>query len=492
MKRFSLFAFPVASALVLGSLAACGNAAQHSPTAAAPSAALAPVVIASAAPPFAVPPTLPGTVDVPALVGKTRPAVVNIMVERTRAAFESHGDTDGMPDPFDLFRKHGGRIPEGPQRSSSQGSGFIVNPKGLVVTNAHVVEGATGAHANLSVKLADGRTFKAKVKGRDAKLDLAVLELEGASDLPTVVLGGSEAVQVGEYVVAIGNPFGLGHTVTMGIVSAKGRTIGAGPYDDFIQTDASINPGNSGGPLFNLRGEVVGINTAINPAGRGIGFAIPSDTLKEVLPQLVSRGSVARGKIGVVVQPIDDGIAKALHMDKPRGALVADLQAGSPGAKAGLKAGDVITAVDGVEVSESKDLPKLVAKHAPGSKVTLKLLRDGKPKDVVLELAEMKDDVEPDDDDKDPSPKSSSTTKPKFGLELQDAKGGGALITKTLPGGAAADLASRGDIIVQINGKPVQNAKEAARILDGAKTGETMLLQLRRDGKTRFVGIEAH
>lgn len=435
---------------------------------------------------------LPGTVDVPALVGKTRPAVVNIMVERTRASFDGHGgDSEGLTDPFDFFRKRGGKAPEGPQRSSSQGSGFIINAKGLVVTNAHVVEGASSTSSSLSVKLADGRTFKAKVKGKDAKLDLAVIELEGASDLPTVVLGGSEAVQVGEYVVAIGNPFGLGHTVTMGIVSAKGRTIGAGPYDDFIQTDASINPGNSGGPLFNLRGEVVGINTAINPAGRGIGFAIPSDTLKEVLPQLVSRGSVSRGKIGVVVQPIDEAIAKALHMDKAHGALVAELQNGSPGAKAGLKAGDVITAVDGAEVSESKDLPKLVAKHAPGSKVTLKVLREGKSKDVVLELGEMKDDAEPDDEEKSPAPAPSSTPKPKFGLELRDAKGGGALISKTSPGGAASDATFPGDVIVQIDGKPVQNAKDAARLLDEAKHGASLLLQVRRDGKTRFVGVAA-
>ena len=233
------------------------------------------------------------------------------------------------------------------------------------------------------------------------------------------------------------------------------------------------------------------LNTAINPAGRGIGFAIPSDTLKEVLPQLVSRGSVSRGKIGVVVQPIDDAIAKALHMDKPHGALVAELQSGSPGAKAGLKPGDVITAVDGSAISESKDLPKLVAKHAPGSKVTLQVLRDGKSKDVILELGEMKDDVEASEDEKSSKPEPSSTAKPKFGLELRDAKGGGALISKTSPGGAASDATFPGDVIVQIDGKPVQNARDAAKFLDEVKHGASLLLQIKRDGKTRFVGIAA-
>src|SRR5208282_2230045 len=195
----------------------------------------------------------------------------------------------------------------------------LIDKQGHVVTNAHVIDDADV----VKVKLTDDREYTAKVIGKDTRMDLAVLQLQNASDLPEpVALGSSDALRVGEYVVAIGNPFGLGGTVTMGIVSAKGRTIGAGPYDDFIQTDASINPGNSGGPLFNLRGQVVGINTAINPNGKGIGFAIPVDELKDVLPQLLTSGKVARGRIGVVIQGVDPALAKALGLDKPKGALV--------------------------------------------------------------------------------------------------------------------------------------------------------------------------
>src|SRR5262249_13911730 len=251
-------------------------------------------------------------------------------------------------DPFGMFGQGRRRRGGGDQvyRQKALGSGFIVDTAGHVVTNAHVVEEAD----SVRVKLADDREFDAKVKGRDARLDLAVLELVGAHDLPTVSLGSSQELRVGEYVVAIGNPFGLGNTVTMGIVSAKSRSIGAGPYDDFVQTDASINPGNSGGPLFNLRGQVVGINTAINPPGKGIGFAMPVDALKDVLPQLLSAGKVARGRLGVAVQPVDTALAKALGLDKTKGALVGDVEPGGPADKAGLRPGDLILKVDQTEI----------------------------------------------------------------------------------------------------------------------------------------------
>ena len=221
-------------------------------------------------------------------------------------------------------------------KQQALGSGFIVDTQGHVVTNAHVIEGAD----TVKVKLFDDREFRAKVVGKDERLDVAVLQLQNApNDLPAAALGQSDVTRVGEYVVAIGNPFGLGNTVTMGIVSAKGRSIGAGPYDDFIQTDASINPGNSGGPLFNLHGQVVGIDTAINPQGKGIGFAIPIDAVKDVLPQLIATGHVARGRLGVVIQGMDEDLAKALGMDRAHGALVEDVEPGSPAERAGVQGG---------------------------------------------------------------------------------------------------------------------------------------------------------
>src|SRR5208282_4845914 len=242
----------------------------------------------------------------------------------------------------------------------------LIDKQGHVVTNAHVIDDADV----VKVKLTDDREYTAKVIGKDTRMDLAVLQLQNASDLPDpVALGSSESLRVGEYVVAIGNPFGLGDTVTMGIVSAKSRSIGAGPYDDFIQTDASINPGNSGGPLFNLHGQVVGINTAINPNGKGIGFAIPSDALRDVLPQLEATGHVSRGRLGVGIQPVDAPLAKALGLEKARGALVGDVEADGPAAKVGMKSGDVILSVDGAEVSHAQDLPRIVARHAPGTTV---------------------------------------------------------------------------------------------------------------------------
>jgi serine protease Do len=360
--------------------------------------------------PFATPPVLPGTPDVATLVAKVKPSVVNITtLHELRAPHPAMG-----PDPFGLFGgrfgrgggprdPHGGGVHPGMprdhvMRQESLGSGFLLDAKGHVITNAHVVEGADA----VKVKLADDREFDAQVVGRDARLDLAVLQLEGGKDdLPAAALGQSEALRVGEYVVAIGNPFGLGHTVTMGIVSAKGRSIGAGPYDDFIQTDASINPGNSGGPLFDLQGRVVGINTAINPNGRGIGFAIPIDMLKDVLPQLLDKGHVERGRLGVAFRPVDAATAKAIGLDRAKGALVGEVERGGPADQAGLESGDLITAVDGKEVAHAEELPRMIALHPPGTKLKLDVLRGGKKRsfEVTLgKLAEAKPQPAEDDD----------------------------------------------------------------------------------------------
>ncbi len=348
-------------------------------------------------PPFSSP-VVTGTPDVATLVAKVKPAVVNITtIQKTRL----RRPMDEM-DPFGYFQHRFGYRPGPDQvmRQKALGSGFIIDGAGHVVTNAHVVEGAD----EVRVKLADDREFDAKVVGRDQRIDLALLQLQDApKDLPAASLGASDALRVGEYVVAIGNPFGLGHTVTMGIVSAKGRSIGAGPYDDFIQTDASINPGNSGGPLFDLQGRVVGINSAINPNGQGIGFAIPIDMLEQVLPQLLATGHVERGRLGVAFRAIDPHLAKKLDLDGEHGAYVAQVEPDSPADRAGIRQGDVITKVEGRDVAHAEELPRMVALRAPGTKLSIEVLRDGKPRRFEVELGRMReaqrsvDDEQPSD-----------------------------------------------------------------------------------------------
>jgi serine protease Do len=303
-------------------------------------------------------------------------------------------------------------------------------------------------------------------------------------DLPAVSLGSSSSLRVGEYVVAVGNPFGLDHTVTMGIVSAKGRAIGAGPYDDFIQTDASINPGNSGGPLFDVRGRVVGINTAINPEGKGIGFAIPVDALKEVLPQLEDKGFVTRGKLGVAIQEVDGTLAKALGLDSPKGALVAGVEKGGPAEHAGLKAGDVIVAVDDAPIVHSQELPRTIARHAPGSKVTLDVVRDAKHQTIAATLDELKEKHFALDD-------QGSETRGRLGVGVADDEEGGARITQVAPKSAAAAAGLHaGDVIVEIDGKKVEDAADLKKSLQDLPKGKAVLAKVRRGDEVRWIGID--
>jgi serine protease Do len=442
--------------------------------------------------PFATPPVLPGTPDVATLVAKVTPAVVNITTIHDVHAPQQEFEFPFGFDPFGVFpgmrRPGGGGKGGGDQvfRQRALGSGFIVDGAGHVVTNAHVVEDAD----QVRVKLSDEREFDAKVKGRDPKLDLAVLELVGAQNLPSVSLGSSDGLRVGEYVVAIGNPFGLGNTVTMGIVSAKSRAIGAGPYDDFIQTDASINPGNSGGPLFNLLGQVVGINTAINPQGRGIGFAIPVDALKDVLPQLVSAGKVARGRLGVAIQSVDPALAKALGLDRPKGAMVAEVEPGGPADRAGLRAGDLIVRVDQTEIAHSGELPRTVAKHAPGSKVKVEYVRERAQRTVDVTLDELRDEragrAPPES-----APQGRPTKAPsEFGVSLVDVPGQGVVVESVQPGGPADGKLERGDVIVEINRTPVSHAADAAKQVAASPAGRPVLFKTKRENVTRFVAIE--
>jgi serine protease Do len=492
-KGRSLSALPLLALLVPLGTAACQR---QPPSAAAlsPAAAAAGGVTLAAAPPptpepipntpapFETPPLLPGTPDVAGLVAKIKPAVVNIT-----AVHETHVPrmTENFPFGFDPFNE--GRSPHGDQVRKQQalGSGFLIDTKGHVVTNAHVVEDAD----QVKVKLADEREFSAKVIGRDKRLDLAVLELYGAKDLPAAALGSSDALRVGEYVVAIGNPFGLGNTVTMGIVSAKDRAIGAGPYDDFIQTDASINPGNSGGPLFNLKGEVIGINTAINPNGRGIGFAIPVDALKDVLGQLISTGHVARGRLGVAIQPVDAPLSKALGLEGSKGALVADVESGGPADRSGLKAGDVIVTLDGTPVPSSEDLPRMVARHAPGTHAKVEIFRNGKRQVVDVTLDELKDERASNEE---PGAPPSSSTPQGLGIEIGESPNhrGEVVVGRVVSGGAAEGQLAPGDVIVEVNRAPVRRPEDVVVRARETPQGNPVLFKIKREGKTRFVAVE--
>lgn len=469
--------------LVLGvAVAVAAGCHRQCAQAAAPAAPAASVPNVPA--PFATPPVLAGTPDIATLVAKVNPSVVNITtVHEVKAP-----DLD-FPfgfDPFGLFPQFGRRGPGGGDqvlRQKALGSGFIVDSAGHVVTNAHVVEDAN----EVRVRLADEREFDAKVKGRDSRLDLAVLELVGARDLPAAALGSSADLRVGEYVVAIGNPFGLGHTVTMGIVSAKSRALGAGPYDDFIQTDASINPGNSGGPLFNLKGQVVGINTAINPAGKGIGFAIPVDELKDVLSQLLSTGRVARGRLGVFIQQVDPALAKALGLDRPKGALVGEVEPGGPADRAGIRAGDLVVRVDQAEIARSDELPRLIARHAPGSRVKLEIMRDRATLTVEVTLDELKDDQR---QGAAGSAGPGSRTPSDLGLGLTEVPGQGVVVERVERGSPSEGELAPGDVIVEVNRTVVARAADVARLIAAAPPGRPVLFKIKRSGQTRFVAIE--
>ena len=321
-----------------------------------------------------------------AIVDAVKPAVVNIS---TTQAVERRGPRGADPYREFLERYFGEGVPREEPRQSL-GSGLIVEPDGYVLTNNHVIEGARV----ITVRLSDDEAYEARVVGRDPRTDLALLKIQGRRRFTPVRLGDSDALRVGDWVVAIGNPFGLEQTVTAGIVSAKGRVIGAGPYDDFIQTDAAINPGNSGGPLFNARGEVVGINSAIfsqSGGSVGIGFAIPANLARELIPQLKAKGRVSRGWLGVAIAPVTPETARRLGVPDARGALVAELAPGGPAAAAGLQPGDVIVAFEGRPIRRADELPRLTARAPVGAAVELRLLRARKELAVKVTLGELRE-----------------------------------------------------------------------------------------------------
>ena len=432
----------------------------------------------TAAPVLAGPLPVPQTFDVAALSDQVKPLVVNITTTH-------HVDGNDTVDPFEFFfgGPRGGRGPR-ERTQTALGTGFVIDREGHVITNAHVVDEAD----EVRVRLADDREFLAQVVGRDPKLDLALLALEGAKDLPAATLGSSEALRVGEHVLAVGNPFGLGHTVTLGIVSAKARSIGAGPYDDFIQTDASINPGNSGGPLFNWRGEVVGINTAIRAGANGIGFAIPVDALKDVLPQLRQKGRVERGKLGLAFQPVTADLARALALEGPRGALVNEVEPGGAAARAGIRPGDVIVAVGDVPIQHATELPRNVARNPPGTRVKLKVSRDKQVREVTATLDAL---VETEPAAARPKRGPSQPARPaptdRLGVAVSDAPGGGVRVDDVLSSNARE--LEPGDVIVEASGVPVAGVDALRAAASGAPPGTSMLLKVRRGRATRYAAI---
>jgi serine protease Do len=438
------------------------------------------------------------------LAKNVSPAVVNISTEKTvkggrsrmKEFFGPFGERQPSPfgpeDPFkDFFDKFFGDMPKS-FKHRSLGSGFIIDPKGVCITNNHVVEGAD----KIKVKLVGGKEYQATVKGRDPKTDLAIIQISNPpKDLPYLSLGDSEAIQVGDWIIAVGNPFGLSHTVTQGIISAKGRVIGAGPYDNFLQTDASINPGNSGGPLVNLKGEVVGISTAIVATGQGIGFAIPSNMAKSIIPQLQEKGKVTRGMLGVQVQNVTPELAKSFNMPEPMGALVAEVNPGTPAEKAGIKRGDIIIEFNGHKIHEMNELPRLVAETAPGAAATVKLLREGKEQTVKLTVTELTEEkmAQAPGEEGEESPLGlvvkdlTSDLAKRFRLKETQ----GALVVGVEQGSAAADAGLRpGDVILEINGKPVPNLKAYQNILGSLEKGTFARFLIKRAGRTLYHTVE--
>ena len=427
------------------------------------------------------------------LAEKVRSGVVNIQVvkkvKNVGFGFRNFpGNPFGDNNPFgDFF----GPFSEGnPPRSFEQrgvGSGFVMSRDGYVLTNNHVVEDAD----QIKVKLANGKEYVGKIVGRDPKTDLALVKIEGTSDLHPLKLGNSEDLKVGSWVVAVGSPFGLEQTVTAGIVSAKGRVIGSGPYDNFIQTDASINPGNSGGPLINMKGEVVGINTAIIASGQGIGFAIPINMAKEIAPQLQEKGHVTRGWLGVSIQEVTPELAKSFDLKEKKGALVSQVVSGSPAEKAGIEQGDVILEFDGKEVADSKDLPRIVASTPVEKAVTLKLLRNGKVLDRQVKVGEMEEKVEV---TKAPSHKSLGITvqnlTPEIAKGLGLKKETGVVVTRVEPGSAAADAGIQtGDVIREVNRKPIKDVEDFSQKVEKAKAQNNVLFLIQRGQNNLFAAV---
>ncbi len=462
-----------------------------------------PAVAEQATPPIAVAPTAPIAVAPAApqallpsfadLAARVRPAVVTIAATERVAQEQASPFPPGSPQDR-MFKQYSGRQGEQKRPAQALGSGFIVSADGQIVTNNHVVDGAS----KVMVTLDDGRELPARIVGRDARTDLAVLKVEADGPLPHLALGDSDKARVGDWVVAVGNPFGLGGTVTTGIVSARGRAIGAGPYDDFLQVDAAINRGNSGGPLFAQDGTVIGVNTAIfSPTGGsvGIGFAIPSNLVKQVTTQLEANGHVERGFLGASTQPVTAPMAKALGLKKTDGALVAEVTEDSPASRAGLKPGDVITAVGDKAVQTPRDLARTIAGINPGDEAVLTVQRGGSSETLRAKLAELQDKDAP-AGGRSAQAENASRDGGPLGLALTPADEGerGAVVAVVRPDSAADKAGLRpGDVIVGVQNRDVANPKAAVKAIKAAEQANKGAVALRvvRDGRTSFLALQA-
>jgi serine protease Do len=448
------------------------------------------------------------------IVERVKPSVISVKVNISeKLAKDDSGSNEDSPFPPGspmerFFRRFGGQdgLPPGlrGQRGggraiTGQGSGFFISSDGYAVTNNHVVDSAD----KVEVTTDDGKTYTAKVIGTDQRTDLALIKVEGGSNFPFAKLSDSKP-RIGDWVLAVGNPFGLGGTVTAGIVSASGRDIGNGPYDDFIQIDAPVNKGNSGGPAFDTNGEVMGVNTAIySPSGGsvGIAFSIPAATVKSVVAQLKDKGAVSRGWIGVQIQPVTSDIADSLGLKKAEGALVAEPQANGPAAKAGIESGDVITAVNGEPVKDARELARTIGSLPPGNAVKLNVLHKGQDKVVNLTLGQLPNTLEA-KADTDNSDKGGGATRgtdvPKLGLTVAPANSvagagkDGVVVTEVDPKSAAAERGFKeGDVILEVAGKTVTSAGDVRDAITSARNDSknSVLMRVKSGGSSRFVAV---
>lgn len=449
----------------------------------------------------------PGTVAFADVIERVSPAVVNVSVTKVaRPVPTASLPNRRTPSPFSdspleeffgrFFGAPGAPGFGEPRRSEGQGSGFVIDADGLVATNNHVVDGAE----SVTVTLSSGEEFDAVVVGRDPQTDIALLRVDADQPLPALTLGDSDRARVGDWVLAIGNPFGLGGSATAGIISARGRDIQSGPYDDYLQIDAPINPGNSGGPVFNGAGEVIGINTAIfspNGGNIGIGFAIPSNLARQVLADLEDGGTVDRGWLGVQIQPIDSELAATLGLPEAKGALIAEVSADSPAERAGLVAGDVVTEFAGRPVDSPRELARVVGSSGAGERVELEIWRDGRSRTVAVDLGRLGGDE---------VVAGAAPTRGNagegFGLTLEDLTAPiredlglepdvrGAVVVDVVPGSPAAEQGiRRGDVVVSVNQDPTGSAREAADAL-AATSGDRALVLIRRGEARRFVALK--
>ncbi|MFI5323448.1 MAG: DegQ family serine endoprotease [Thermodesulfobacteriota bacterium] len=431
------------------------------------------------------------------LVKKLTPSVVNISTTNVSKErnFSSESPFQGRQnDPFnDFFDKFFGDAPQREFKGRGLGSGFIFSDDGYIITNNHVVEKAT----DIKVILEDGEVYHAEVVGTDPKTDLALLKIEPKKKLQAIKFGDSGRVEIGDWVLAIGNPFGLGNTVTAGIISAKGRSLGLGSYDDFIQTDAAINPGNSGGPLFNFSGEVIGVNTAIIAGGQGIGFAIPINMAKNVVAQLRNKGKVVRGWIGVYVQQVTPEIAESIHLQKPEGALVADVTPGGPAEKAGIQRGDVIVELNGNPIEDMQQLPRSIASFAPGTSTQIKVIRNGATRTFNIKLQELPDEVA-----QTSRSMPGKAVEQGLGLVVQEISPQvqkmfntdlkeGVIVTGVEQGSTAENAGlESGDVILEINKNKITNLGNYKKAMDSVHEGQNVLFLIQRGTNTIYVALK--